>query len=111
MHTVNSKLEHSVLPFFVHFFLKFRLYFGNYFFNASSDLKPGIFDENWQEIIDPSEFYSGCYGRASVTMYPYDVSGSKGIGYGLSAVKKTEEGEKLGGATASAADFAADFAV
>ena len=87
------------------------VYAGSYFFNASSDLKPGIFDENSQEIIDPSEFYSGCYGRASVTMYPYDVSGSKGIGYGLSAVKKTEEGEKLGGATASAADFAADFAV
>lgn len=87
------------------------VYAGHYFFNANSDMKPGVFDENSQEIIDPNEFYSGCYGRASVTMYPYDMSGSKGIAFGLNAVKKTEEGEKLGGATSSANDFAADFAV
>ena len=88
-----------------------EVYAGHYFFNANADLKPGVFDENSQEIIDPNEFYSGCYGRASITMFPYDTNGSKGIGYGLSAVKKTEEGTKLGGATASANDFAADFAV
>ena len=87
------------------------VYAGNYFFNANSDMKPGVFDENAQEIIDPNEFYSGCYGRASVTMYPYDMSGSKGIAFGLNAVKKTEDGEKLGGATSSANDFAADFAI
>jgi hypothetical protein len=87
------------------------VYAGHYFFNANSDLKPGVFDESSQAIIDPNEFYSGCYGRASVTMYGYDINGTKGIAYGLNAVKKTEDGEKLGGATASANDFAADFAV
>ena len=44
-------------------------------------------------------------------MYPYDVSGTKGIAFGLSAVKKLEDGDRLGGATASASDFEADFAV
>ncbi len=88
-----------------------KVYAGHYFFNANSNEKPGIFDESSQEILDKSEFYSGCYGRASITMYPYDVSGTKGIAIGLNAVKKTEEGEKLGGATTSANDFAADFAV
>jgi hypothetical protein len=39
-------------------------------------------------------------------MYPYDVSGTKGIAFGLNAVMKTEDGDRLGGATASAADFA-----
>jgi hypothetical protein len=87
------------------------VYAGHYFFNANSDLKPGIFDESSQAIIDPNEFYSGCYGRASVTMYGYDINGTKGIAYGLNAVKKTEDGEKLGGATSSANDFVADFAV
>ena len=82
------------------------VYAGHYFFNANSNEKPGIFDENSQEILDKSEFYSGCYGRASITMYPYDVSGTKGIAFGLNAVKKLEDGERLGGATASAADFA-----
>lgn len=87
------------------------IYAGHYFFNANANEKPGVFDENSQEIIDPKDFYSGCYGRASVTMYPYDVSGAKGIAFGLNAVKKTEDGERIGGATSSATDFEVDFAV
>jgi hypothetical protein len=82
------------------------IYAGHYFFNANSNEKPGIFDADKNEIFDKGEFYSGCYGRASITMYPYDVSGTKGIAFGLNAVMKTEDGERLGGATASAADFA-----
>lgn len=82
-----------------------KVYAGHYFFNANSNDKPGIFDENSNEILDKNEFYSGCYGRASVTMYPYDVSGTKGIAFGLNAVKKLQDGEKLGGNTSSAADF------
>jgi len=81
-------------------------YAGCYFINANSAQKPGVVDMDLNPIIDPSEFYSGCYGRASITMYPYDVSGTKGIAFGLNAVMKTEDGERLGGATASAADFA-----
>jgi len=56
--------------------------------------------------LDPSEFYSGCYGRASITLYAYDTSGSKGIAAGLNNVQKLEDGNKLGGATSAAADFA-----
>jgi hypothetical protein len=56
--------------------------------------------------MDAGEFYSGCYGRASVTLYPYDTSGSKGIACGLNNVQKLADGEKLGGATSAAADFA-----
>ena len=82
------------------------IYAGHYFFNANSNEKPGIFDADKNEIFDKNEFYSGCYGRASITMYPYDVSGTKGIAFGLNAVMKTEDGERLGGATSSAADFA-----
>jgi len=82
------------------------IYAGHYFFNANSNEKPGVFDAEKNAILDKSEFYSGCYGKASITMYPYDVSGTKGIAFGLNAVMKTEDGERLGGATASAADFA-----
>ena len=57
-------------------------------------------------IIDPNEFYSGCYGRASVTFYPYNASGNKGIACGLNNVQKQEEGDRLGGGTSAAADFA-----
>lgn len=82
------------------------IYAGHYFFNANSNEKPGIVDADVNPIIDKNEFYSGCYGRASITMYPYDASGSKGIAFGLNNVQKLEDGEKFGGATSAAADFA-----
>jgi len=77
-----------------------------YFINASSNEKPGIVDADLNPIMDKNEFYSGCYGRASITLYPYDVSGSKGIAAGLNNVMKSEDGEKFGGASSAAADFA-----
>ena len=64
-----------------------------------------MFDAAKNPIIDKNEFYSGCYGKASITLYPYDASGTKGIAAGLNAVMKTEDGDKLGGASNSAADF------
>lgn len=82
------------------------IYAGHYFFNANSNEKPGIVDQDVNPIIDKDEFYSGCYGRASITMYPYDASGSKGIAFGLNNVQKLEDGEKFGGAASAAADFA-----
>ena len=82
------------------------IYAGHYFFNANSNEKPGVVDQDVNPIIDKGQFYSGCYGRASITMYPYDASGSKGIAFGLNNVQKLEDGEKFGGATSAAADFA-----
>ena len=81
-------------------------YANSYFINANSAQKPGVVDANMNAIIDPSEFYSGCYGRASVTMYPYNASGNKGIACGLNNVQKLEDGDQLGGGTSAAADFA-----
>jgi hypothetical protein len=81
-------------------------YAGHYFINANSNEKPGVVDADLNPILDPSEFYSGCYGRASITLYAYDTSGSKGIAAGLNNVQKLEDGQKLGGATSAAADFA-----
>ena len=81
-------------------------YANSYFVNANSAQKPGVVDPNMNAIIDPSEFYSGCYGRASVTLYPYNAQGSKGIAVGLNNVQKLEDGEKLGGGTSAAVDFA-----
>ena len=81
-------------------------YAGHYFINANSAQKPDIVDANRETMFDPSEFYSGCYGRASVTFYPYNAAGSKGIACGLNNLQKLEDGEKLGGVSSAAADFA-----
>jgi hypothetical protein len=81
-------------------------YAGHYFINANSAQKPDIVDANRETLYDASEFYSGCYGRASVTFYPYNAAGSKGIACGLNNLQKLEDGEKLGGVSSAAADFA-----
>ena len=81
-------------------------YAGSYFINANSVKRPEVIDLDRNLIMDPSEFYSGCYGRASITFFPYNTQGSKGIACGLNNLMKTEEGEKLGGVSSAAMDFA-----
>ena len=85
-------------------------YEGMMFLNANSTQKPGIFDKDLNEILDPDEVYSGCWGRASINFYPFSVNGNKGIGVGLNNVQKLKDGEHLGAARASAeSDFDDDF--
>lgn len=74
------------------------------FVGASSTRKPGIVDENTDEIMSQDEFYSGCYGRASVNFYPFNVSGNKGVAAGLQNLQKLKDGDKLSGGGSSAAD-------
>ena len=77
-----------------------------FFINANSVQKPGVVDAELNAIIDPEEFYSGCFGRASLTFYPYNAQGSKGIACGLGNLQKLEDGERLGGGSSAASDFA-----
>ena len=82
-------------------------YAGSMFINANSAKKPGVVDSEMNAIIDADEFYSGCFGRAAIEFYPYNMEGSKGIACGLGNVQKLEDGERLGsGGVAAAVDFA-----
>lgn len=72
-------------------------YQGMYFLNAKSKNKPGVVDESLQAIIDRDEFYSGCWGRASLNFYPFEFNGTKGVAVGLGNLQKLEDGERLGG--------------
>jgi len=81
-------------------------YKGMYFINANTWNRPGVVDADLNPIIDSSEFYSGCYGRASISFYAYDNKGSKGIACGLNNVQKLRDGDKLGGGSSAADDFA-----
>lgn len=84
-------------------------YQGMYFMNASSKTKPGVIDRNKDEIMDSSEVYSGCYGRASVNFYAYNKAGSKGIACGLNNIQKLADGDYLGGRSRAEDDFDDDF--
>ncbi|GIN37820.1 DUF2815 family protein [Heyndrickxia oleronia] len=80
---------------------------GHWVFSASSkvDQPPKIVDANLNPILDPTEIYSGMYGRIAVNFAPYAAQGKKGIGCYLSTnVQKTRDGEPLGASAPAAAD-------
>lgn len=79
-------------------------YEGMYFINANSTRKPSIVDKNLNPIMSKDEFYSGCYGRASINFYAYNVQ-SKGIAAGLNNLQKLEDGEPLAGGSSADEDF------
>ena len=78
---------------------------GHYFVNCTSQRKPGIVDADLNPIMDKEEFYSGCYGRASINFYAFNVSGNKGIAAGLNNLQKLEDGERLSGGSSAEEDF------
>lgn len=82
---------------------------GCYVITVSSKQKPVIVDAFRNEIADPSELYSGCYGRAAINFYGYNSNGKKGISAGLLSIQKLSDGEPFG-TVGSAADFDDDYA-
>lgn len=77
---------------------------GMYFINANSNRKPVIVDRSLNPIMEKEEFYSGCYGRASLNFYAFNVQ-SKGIAAGLQNLQKLEDGEMLAGGSTAEEDF------
>ena len=85
------------------------VYNGHFFVNAKSKNKPGVVDEDLNPIMDANEFYSGCYGRASISFYAYDKNGNKGVACSLNNLQKLEDGEPLGNVSNPASDFGDDL--
>ena len=84
-------------------------YADSWFVNANSSRRPGIVDKNLEPIMSKEEFYSGCYGRASLCFYAFNVN-SKGIACGLNNLQKLEDGEPLSGGTSAQEDFGGENA-
>ena len=82
-------------------------YANSFFVNANSKTAPQIVDKAVNPILDRSEIYSGCYARVSLTFYPFNSNGNKGIACGLGNIQKVRDGEPLGGRTNAADDFGA----
>ena len=70
---------------------------GMLFMNCNSKNAPLVVNQQKQDIIDSSEVYSGCYAKASVSFYPFNVNGNRGVGCGLNGIQKISDGEPLGG--------------
>lgn len=80
-------------------------YKDSYFVNANSKNMPGIVDAQVHKILDTNEFYSGCYGRASINFYAFNQNGNKGIACGLQNLQKLSDGEPLSGRSRAEDDF------
>ena len=82
------------------------VYEGHYYVNAKCNTRPGIIGKNKAPIVDEDEIYSGVWAVVSITLFPYDVSGNKGIAVGLNNVMKFKDDESLGGRSSAESDFA-----
>lgn len=84
---------------------------GHWVFSASTGMQypPKIVDINGNPIIDPTEVYSGMYGRIALNFGAYNSNGKKGVGcYIATNVQKTRDGEPLGSSDPAATD---DFGI
>ena len=84
-------------------------YKGAYFVNANSTSAPQIVDRAVQPILEQEEVYSGCYARVSITFYPFNTNGNKGVACGLGNIQKIRDGEPLSGRSTAEEDFATDL--
>jgi len=93
---------------------------GHWMVRAWTKEAPGIRNAaNTSDIIDPTDFYSGCYGRATITQFIYDNIRGIGFSFFLNNLQKQKDGDRLAGSAGpakndfepleSAADNAANF--
>ena len=75
---------------------------GCWVFTASCKDRPKVYDANLQEILDPTQIYSGMYGRVNVRFYAFSKSGNTGIACALNMVQKLQDGEPLSGSRITA---------
>lgn len=80
-------------------------YPGNWFLTVKSKNKPGVVDRQLNEIIDPADFYSGCWARATVTVKWYSTAGNNGVAVYLQNIQKFDDGEAFSGKKNAKDDF------
>lgn len=80
-------------------------YPGNFFLTLKSKTKPGIVNRDLQEIIEPSEFYSGCFARATVIVKAYSTAGNNGVAVYLGNLQKDSDGDAFSGKKNAKDDF------
>lgn len=84
-------------------------YAGHMYMALSSKQRPGVVDASLNPVMDPTQVYSGCYGRVSMNAFAYSGE-QKGLSFGLDNVMFIEDGEPLGGVKTRAEDDFAEFA-
>lgn len=87
-------------------------YEGMFFLTAKNKDRPGLLLKNGTRVdsldmID-KHFYSGAFVNCSLSFFPYDQKGNKGVGVYLNNIIKNSDGERLDGRV-SAEDELSEF--
>lgn len=70
-------------------------YVGHMYMRLSTKFQPKVLNAQRQEILNPLEVYSGCYGRVSLTTFAYSGEGKRGVSAVLNNVLFTRDGDPL----------------
>lgn len=79
---------------------------GAIYINLKSNHKPGVVNQKVEPIIEETEFYAGCYARATINAVAYEMKGNAGVSFYLQNIQKTKEGQPFGNLTKPEDDFA-----
>lgn len=77
---------------------------GGLFLTPYSTKKPEVVDRK-RMPVDEEDFYSGCWGIASLTCKGYDESGNRGVSFYLNNLQKICDDSRVGGRSTAAQDF------
>jgi len=88
---------------------KDNFYYNRWFLRAKSKWQAPVVNVYNEIIQNESDIYGGCIVRAYLSFYGYDYMGKKGIGCGLRAVCKIEDGEPLGSGRINTAEVFEKF--
>ena len=73
---------------------------GCWYFKCSTNtkVKPPVFDKSGKsQLLDDTDFYSGCTARATVTVASYDMKGARACRSGCQGVQRAALGERQDG--------------
>lgn len=86
-----------------------EVYLGQMIMNGKAGEKDKLlFLDGQKNIIQPSDFYAGCYCKAVIELRTYDNQYGQGISCWLRGLQFVRDGEPLGGSTPARSD---DFEV
>ena len=72
---------------------------------ATSAQKPGVVDENVEDVIDPGEIYPGRWARATIVAYAWTFGKKKGVSFGLRNIQLLDHDDNLAGGAGAKSDF------
>lgn len=73
--------------------------------SVNSKNRPVVVYADKTPMTEPTELYSGCYGRAVLNFYVYNTAGKIGVTAGLNGLMKLEDGEPLAGGIVTDSDW------